>query len=182
MGTTYEELSAERAAWLRRQPVFFVATAPLSTSGHINCSPKGGDTFRVLDPHTVAYLDYTGSGAETIAHIRENGRMVIMFCAFDGEPVIVRLYGIGETLAPDHPDYSLLAPLFPANPGVRSIIRMRVTRISDSCGMAVPLMSLEAPRHDLAAWATDMGAERLHAYRQKKNAESIDGLPALDAS
>lgn len=178
MGSTYPHITDDQANWLKSQPVFFVATAPLSGDGHVNCSPKGGDCFRVLDPRTVAYLDYTGSGAETIAHLRENGRMVIMFCAFEGEPVIVRLHGRGEVIAPDHPDYAELAPLFPSNPGARSIIRMQVTRISDSCGMAVPLMSLERARSDLDEWATDMGPERLRAYRQKKNAASMDGLPA----
>jgi len=180
MGSIYPELSGDLVAWIKKQKVFFVATAPLSEVGLINCSPKGGDTFRVIDPRTVAFQDLTGSGAETIAHLRENGRMVIMFSAFDGSPLIVRLYGTGEVLLPDHPDYSILIEGFPANSGTRSIIRMHVTRVSDSCGMSVPYMTFKGHRDDLNEWAESKGPDKRDEYRRKKNTKSIEGLPAID--
>ena len=169
----------ELAAWLDRQHVFFVATAPLSAQGHVNCSPKGGDCFRVLNPMQVAYLDFTGSGAETIAHLRENGRIVLMFCAFEGKPNIVRLHGLGEALTPNSSDFEALASGFPPNPGVRALIRVDVSRISTSCGSAVPFMAFEQDRTTLDQWSAAKGAEDLTEYRQSKNARSIDGLPAL---
>lgn len=138
MAKTYEKIDDKLADWIKQQHLFFVATAPLTRDGHINCSPKGGDSFRVLDPVTVAYQDLTGSGAETIAHLRENGRVVIMFCAFDGAPRIVRLHGRGEALAPGHADFASLAARFPQHLGTRAFIRITVSRISDSCGYAVP--------------------------------------------
>jgi len=180
MGSTLSEIDEAMSQWIKRQKIFFVATAPMSSDGHINCSPKGSDTFRIIDGHTVAYLDLTGSGAETIAHLRENGRMVIMFCDFDGEPMIVRFHGRGEVVLPSHPEYDQLAENFPKFTGTRSIIRLNVSRISNSCGMAVPLMDFRADRRDLDEWAEDRGPEKLVAYRQRKNAVSIDGLPALD--
>lgn len=180
MGQVHETVKGELLEWIRKQTVFFVATAPLAESGHINCSPKGGDAFRVVDETTVAYQDYTGSGAETIAHIRENGRLVIMFCAFDGPPRIVRLYGQAEVILPAHPQYGMLAVLFPRNPGTRAIIRLHVTRVAESCGMSVPLLDFKSPRHDLDDWAEEKGNERLRDYRLRKNQRSIDGLPALD--
>jgi len=175
MGKTYESLSPELQAWLKAQKIFFVATAPLAQEGHINCSPKGGDTFRVLDDRTVAYLDLTGSGIETVAHVQENGRIVIMFCAFDGPPKIVRLYGQAAVVYPSHRDFSQLLALFPGNPGARGIIRVGITRIGDSCGYAVPLMSFDGPRDALDRWAEKKGADGLNDYRQQKNRVSIDG-------
>lgn len=180
MGSTYAEISEDLAKWIKNQKVFFVATAPLAANGLLNCSPKGGDAFAIINGTTVAYLDYTGSGAETIAHLRENGRMVIMFCAFEGGPLIVRLYGRGEVILPGHPDFESLVRSFPPNPGTRSVIRMSVTRIADSCGMAVPLMAFQDHRTDLDEWAQASGPEKLAAYRRKKNTQSIDGLPAID--
>ncbi len=180
MGSTYPEISADLAEWIKKQKVFFVATAPLASEGLLNCSPKGGDTFAIVDGTTAAYLDLTGSGAETIAHVRENGRMVIMFCAFDGSPLIVRLYGRGEVILPDHPDFAGLAARFPANPGTRSVIRLRITRIADSCGMAVPLLDFRGRRTDLDEWAADSGPAKLAEYRRRKNTRSIEGLPAID--
>lgn len=180
MGSIYQEINDTLADWIRQQKVFFVATAPLSPDGLLNCSPKGGDTLAVIDPVTVAYLDLTGSGAETIAHLRENGRLVIMFCAFDGAPLIVRLYGRGDVLLPGHPEFDALAARFPRNPGTRSVIRLHITRIADSCGMAVPRMDFRNHRTDLDEWAEGKKPEELAAYRKKKNTRSIDGLPALD--
>lgn len=181
MSSEYPSISSELSAWIGRQKVYFVATAPLSPNGLINCSPKGGDTFRVLDEKTVAYLDLTGSGAETIAHLRENGRMVIMFCAFEGDALIVRLQGRGEVIRPDHADFKSLLGRFPANPGARSIIRLHVSRVSGSCGMAVPFMDFRSHRTELDEWAAERGPEGLAAYRRKKNQFSIEGLAAFDA-
>jgi Pyridoxamine 5'-phosphate oxidase len=176
-----EGIDKKLAAWIGRQRVFFVATAPLSEGGHVNCSPKGGDSFRVLDPQTVAYQDLTGSGAETVAHIRENGRVVIMFCAFEGPTMIVRLHGRGEVLGPRHRDYGALAGRFPENPGTRAIVRVRVSRVSDSCGYNVPLFDHKGPRKTLDRWARTKGRAGLKEYRKSKNVTSIDGLPALDS-
>src|ERR1700755_2769721 len=132
-----ECIDEELAAWLLEQHIFFVATAPLDAEGHVNCSPKGGDCFRILGEHAVAYADYTGSGAETAAHLRENGRIVVMFCAFDGPPKIVRLHGYGTGIAADHPRFAEFAKLFPAHPGTRAFIHVAVRRVSDSCGYSV---------------------------------------------
>src|SRR5437773_831919 len=140
MGKLHESISDRLAAFMLAQPVFFVATAPSATDGHVNLSPKGlGGTFAVLDPHRVAYLDYTGSGVETIAHLRENGRIVIMFCAFDGPPRIVRLQGRGRVVEPSQPDFREWRSRFPDADGVRSVIVAELDRISDSCGYGVPL-------------------------------------------
>lgn len=180
MGQVLDKLTESLIDFVAAQPVFFVATAPLSPSAHVNVSPKGGDTFRVVDDHTVAYLDLTGSGVETIAHLRENGRITVMFCAFAGPPRIVRLYGRGEALRPGHPGFAELAPAFPVLPGVRSVVRIDLDRVSTSCGMAVPLMHLEADRHDLDAWAERKGPTGITEYHRQRNRLSIDGLPGLD--
>jgi hypothetical protein len=178
MGRALDAISDELAAFIARQHVFFVATAP-SDGGHVNLSPKGLDTFAVLDPNTVAYLDLTGSGVETIAHLRDNGRITIMFCAFDGKPNIVRLYGRGEVLAIGEPEADALLPRFGAYPGVRSVIRVGVDRVSTSCGYAVPLLRYEGERNQLTTWAEHRGPDGLVEYRDEKNAVSIDGLPGL---
>jgi len=179
MGKVLESIDDERRIWLEEQPLFFVATAPLSPEGHVNCSPKGGDCFRVLGPYEAAYLDFTGSGAETIAHLRENGRIVLMFCAFVGKPNIVRLHGQGTVITPDHADWETLFSRFTPNPGARAIVRVQVERVSTSCGFSVPLMDYKADRDVLDKWAHAKGAEGMHSYRAEKNATSIDGLPAL---
>ncbi len=181
MSKTLEQISDELAAWLTAQPVFFVATAPLARSGRINCSPKGGDGFRVLGPHEVAYADWFGSGAETAAHLRDNGRIVLMFCAFSGDPEIVRLHGQGEVILAENPLFPKLAAKFPPHPGLRSIIRIDVQRVSRSCGWGVPRMRFEEHRTGLESWAQKKGSEGLAEYRAQKNAVSIDGLPAFDA-
>jgi hypothetical protein len=174
-------ISPELAEWIRQQHVFFVATAPLADGGLVNCSPKGLDSLRVLGPHEVAYPDLTGSGVETIAHLRENGRLVIMFCAFDGAPRIVRLHGTGDVLMPGSPAFELLRPQFPQPmPGLRAIIRARLTRVSDSCGFAVPLMDYRADRDTLVRWAQSKGEAGVQAYREQKNRRSLDGLPGID--
>ena len=179
MSKQLDGIDGELAAWLHRQHVFFVATAPLAAQGHVNCSPKGGDCFRVLSPSQAAYLDYTGSGAETVAHLQENGRIVLMFCAFEGKPNIVRLHGRGTALTPDAPEFEAAASGFPPNPGARALIRVDVSRISTSCGFAVPFMEFEKDRDTLNKWSAAQGPESLAEYRQLKNARSVDGLPAL---
>jgi predicted pyridoxine 5'-phosphate oxidase superfamily flavin-nucleotide-binding protein len=180
VGKTYASISDALAAFLGRQPVFFVATAPLDRSGHVNCSPKGNDgSFTVLDERSVAYQDMTGSGVETIAHLRENGRIVLMFCAFEGPPRIVRLHGRGEVVTEGHPDHAALANRFPEHPGMRAVIRVEVGRISDSCGYGVPLMDFRGHRRNLDHWTEQKGPEGLLAYRKEQNRVSLDGLPAL---
>ncbi len=179
MGQVFEALDDRLTAFIRRQHVFFVATAPLAADGLVNLSPKGLDTFAVLDGHRVAYLDLTGSGVETIAHLRENGRIAIMFCAFEGKPRILRLHGRGRPVVPSDPDFDELVGCFPPRPGVRSVIDVDVTRIADSCGFGVPLMDYRGERDQLDAWARAKGPDRLSAYRAEKNVMSLDGLPGL---
>ena len=179
MGKLYGQIDSGLQAFIEAQRVFFVATAPLDATGHINLSPKGLDTFRVLGSNTVAYLDHVGSGAETIAHLKENRRIVVMLCAFEGAPRIVRLHGHGKVLEPQTPQFDQLRPLFADGPPARAIILMTVNRISDSCGFAVPLYAFQDERPQLVAWAERKGAPGLRQYQAEKNATSIDGLPAV---
>lgn len=181
MGKLYEEITPELAAWVGDQHMFFVASAPLSAQGHINCSPKGRDTLRILGPREVAYLDLTGSGAETIAHVRENGRILFMFCAFAGSPKIVRFHGAADVVTPGSPAWAGLRNLFPGEPAARAIVRARIDRVSDSCGYGVPVMGFVEDRDTMRRWAENKGPEAVSAYQQEKNSRSIDGLPALDA-
>jgi len=182
MGKVYAEIAPELAAWLAHQKVFFVGSAPLSADGHVNVSPKGLDTLRVLGPRRVAYLDLTGSGAETIAHLRENGRIVLMFCAFSGPPKIVRLHGSGTVVTPASGEWPELHARLPAHLGARAIIDVEVSRISDSCGYGVPTFTAVEERAALPRWAETRGPQGLVAYRRENNARSVDGLPALAAS
>jgi len=176
MGSVHPSITPPVAEWIRRQHVFFVATAPLDHDGHVNVSPKGLDTLRILDELTVAYLDLTGSGVESVAHVRENGRITLMWCAFEGPPRIVRVHGRGEVLGVDD---DRVAGLFPDIPGARAVVLVHADRISDSCGYAVPRYSYEGDRSKLIEWADHRGPDGLVAYRAEKNATSIDGLPAL---
>jgi hypothetical protein len=182
MGKTYEEITPELTEWLARQRLFFVATAPLAAEGLVNCSPKGMDTFRILGPHEVAYLDLTGSGIETVAHLRENGRIVLMFCAFDGSPRIVRLHGSGEVLFPGTPAYAALRDRFPGYPGERAIVQVRLSRIGDSCGYGVPRYDLTSERDTLVRLAESFGEEGVKQYQAEKNTRSLDGLPGLESN
>jgi hypothetical protein len=179
MGRSYDRIDGLLIEWIGRQHVFFVATAPLAADGHINLSPKGLDTFLVIGPTRVAYLDLTGSGIETIAHLRDNGRITIMFCAFDGPPRIVRLQGRGQVHTKGTASFDKLAAGFAARPGSRAVITLDVERVADSCGYAVPLMDFRADRDRLDAWADNKGPEGVAAYWLEKNAQSIDGLPGL---
>jgi hypothetical protein len=176
MGKIYSSIDEKLKNWLAAQRMFFVATAPLAPDGHINCSPKDGDSFRILDERTVAYLDLTGSGVETIAHLKENQRIVLMFCAVDGPPKIVRLHGSGEPIEPGHVDFEAFRRIFSGAPGIRAFIRVRLTRISDSCGFGVPLYEFRGHRSQLKEWCEYKGEAALAAYRTEKNSRSIDGL------
>ena len=183
MAKLYDDLDGRLADFITAQPVFFVATAPLAGDGHLNLSPKGmGGTFTVLGPHTVAYLDYVGSGVETIAHLRENGRIVLMFCAFDGAPTIVRLHGRGRAVLPSETDYETLRARFDKaeRAGERAVIVVDVERIADACGFAVPLMDFVADRDILDRTNARRDEAYFDDYRARKNAVSIDGLPGLD--
>ncbi len=179
MAKTYPEIGEVLQAFIKAQPVFFVATAPLDANGHVNLSPKGLDTFRILDAKTVAYLDIFGSGVETIAHLRENGRIILMFCSFQGAPKILRLHGRGRVVEPHEPEFAALQAHFPVYEGTRAIIVVEVTRVSDSCGYGVPLLRFEADRAELPAWCRKRGTEGLKIYRKEKNRQSIDGLPGV---
>lgn len=179
MGRLYDEIDERMSAWLLRQPMFFVATAPRD-GGHVNVSPKGlAGTLAVIDPTTVAYLDLGGSGAETIAHTRENGRITLMFCSFEGPPRIVRLYGTGTALYPDDTGYEAIRELF-GDYRERNVIRIDVDRIADSCGYGVPEMTLVRQRTRLTDYIDARTDEELAEYQAKKNRVSIDGLPAID--
>jgi hypothetical protein len=157
--------------------MFFVATAPASTDEHVNVSPKGYDSFRVLGPRQVAYLDLTGSGIETISHLRENGRITLMFCAFEGKPDIIRLQGKGRVVRKGDAGADDLFASFPELPGARAVIVVDVARVATSCGYGVPLMAHQGPRTRLLEWAGARGEDGLEEYRTKRNATSISGLP-----
>ncbi len=179
MGKTYDAIDDDLRARLEAQPVFFVATAPLSEDGHVNVSPKGLDSFRVLGPRRVAYLDLIGSGVETVAHLKENGRITLLFCAFAGAPKLFRLYGRGRAVVPGDEAWSALAARFPAFRSARSIVDVRVTRIADSCGYGVPVMRLERARDQLTKWADRKSDEALANYVRTRNRVSIDGLDGV---
>ena len=179
MGKTRSMLDDAAIRFIEAQHLFFVASAPLDPSGHVNLSPKGLDTFRILGPTTVAYLDFNGSGVESIAHLKENGRIVLMFCAFQGPPNIFRLYGSGRVVEPHDLEFAALANSFPDHESARSIIVVELTRVTDSCGYGVPLFKYEGEREQLHAWARHRGPEGLKTYREQKNRHSIDGLPGV---
>jgi hypothetical protein len=180
MSNLYPEIDTRMRAFIEAQQMFFVATAPEGAEGRVNLSPKGlANTFRILGPKTVAYIDYVGSGVETIAHLRENGRITIMLCAFQGPPNIVRLQGHGRVIEPQDSDYSRLRPSFPANPQDRAIIHVELDRISDSCGYAVPRFSFQSHRTQLVDWIEHKGSDGLKEYQLQKNKTSIDGLAGL---
>ena len=183
-----DEIDERLAAWTGRQPMYFVGSAPLAGDGHVNISPKGpGVTLQVLAPREVAYLDYTGSGAETTAHLRENGRIVVMFCAFEGPPQIARLHGTGEVVEPGDPRFDGLLERFPQEPlpraSLRSIIRVDVERVATSCGFSVSLLSFVGVRLLLLVWLVLLvcvgGPEAREADRVENNTTSIDGLPSV---
>lgn len=180
MAKTFDSFEPKVRAFIEAQRMFFVATAPSGADGHVNLSPKGlAGTFAILDERSVAYLDFTGSGVETIAHLRENGRICVMFCAFDGPPRIVRIHGAGDVVEPSDAEFESLKQAFDEYPGVRAIIRIRASRISDSCGYGVPLYEYQGERDQLQRWAERKGPGGLAQYQSDNNTESVDGLPSL---
>lgn len=177
MAKFHDQLDERLSAFICRQPLFFTATAPRQ-GGHVNCSPKGGDTLRILDDRRVAYLDLTGSGAETAAHLRENGRLTLMFCSFGEEPLILRLYGRGRVVQPNEAGWDELHRRFDPHPGERAIIVLELETVQTSCGFGVPLIDYRGQRPTLDEWARKKeGQQGLADYRAQKNARSIDGLP-----
>jgi hypothetical protein len=179
MGKVYQQLDEAIVGFIGRQHVFFVGTAPDSPDGHLNVSPKGLDTFRILGPKSVAYLDLTGSGIETVAHLRQNGRITIMFCAFEGRPLILRIYGRGRVVEPGDREWDGLIARFPEYPGARALVVVDMERIADSCGFAVPHYEYRGERSQLIDYARNKGSESLEQYRAQKNRASIDGIAGL---
>lgn len=178
MGKLFEGIDSKLARFIEAQRLFFVATAPRGPDGHVNLSPKGLDTLRIVDERRVAYLDLTGSGIETVAHLRENGRITIMLCAFEGAPRIVRLQGRGRVVEPNDPEFGEWRARFGDHPGVRSVIVVDLDRVSHSCGYGVPLLSYTGERPQMAAWVASKGPAGVTAYQADHNL-SVDGLPGL---
>jgi len=186
VGRTDDGIDARMATWMESQPVFFVATAPLDADGHVNVSPKGNQgELAVLDRRRLAYLEQTGSGIETVAHLRDNGRIVVMTCAFSGPPRIVRVHGTGHFLRPGEEGWDAVITALrrtgghPEGVGVRGAVVVDVERVSDSCGYGVPLMAFDRHRDTLQRWSTRKGREGIAAYQAQENRLSIDGLPGL---
>jgi hypothetical protein len=179
MGTVYAELDEKLITFIRGQKIFFVATAPLASEGSVNVSPKGYDSLAIIDNRTVAYVDLGGSGIETHAHLRENGRITLMFCAFDGPANILRLYGRGETCSFDEPGFAEKMKLFPAFQRARGVITVHIRRVADSCGWGVPFFEFKGERDQLQRWVNARSDDEWAARRYEANAVSIDGLAAL---
>ena len=178
MGKILDSITPELVAFIEAQPMFFVASAPLTATGHVNVSPKGLDTFRVLSPNRVAYLDLTGSGNETSAHVTENSRITIMFCSFGERPLILRLYGRGQIVLPANTLWPELIALFPDYPGMRQVIVADVGMVQTSCGFGVPLMEHVSDRDRMVRWIESKGEDGMREYRRVKNSISLDGLRA----
>lgn len=179
MGKLYEKLDDKLVGFIKTQKMFFVGSAPLSGDGHVNLSPKGYDSLEIIDERTIAYLDLGGSGIETHAHVLENGRVTIMFCAFEGRANILRLYGQGEVYDFTHPDYPALLKLFPDYGKARAVIKIKLTRIQDSCGWGVPFYDFKGERDQLKRSESHRTYEEWVEHRYNTNSESIDGLPGL---
>jgi hypothetical protein len=190
VGKVFDEIDGKLAAWIARQRLFFVGTAPSGAGGHVNVSPKGPiETLRIAGPRRVAYLDIVGSGAETISHLRDNGRIVVMLCAFEGGPRVLRLHGRGEAILAGDPRFDALVDelgLTADGPPERrrAVVVVDVERIADSCGYGVPLMAYEGERPQGPAWAETKlrkdGPDALAQYVAQRNATSLDGLPAIE--
>ncbi len=179
MGKTYEHIDDRVEAFIRAQKVFFVGSAPLQGDGHVNLSPKGYDSFAILGPNRVAFCDLGGSGIETVAHVRENQRLTIMFCAFEGAANILRLYGKAQIIQFDDPDFAKALDWFPAHDRARNIITMDVTRIQDSCGWGVPFYEFKGERDQLKRAQAGRSVEEAGERFYTRNATSIDGLPGI---
>lgn len=182
MGKEYTEIDERLQDWISRQKMFFVATAPSAADGLINCSPKGLDCLRVLGPHEIAYVDTGGSGIETVAHLRDNGRIVLMLCAFEGPPKIFRFYGRGKIVEPHEAGFDELLARFPPMPAARYIIRIEIERIIDSCGYGVPLYQFKQHRDSLPNYFSNQSEEDIVEYRRNRNKKSLEGLPGLAGS
>lgn len=179
MGLSFDSIDERARAFIEDQHLFFVGTAPSGEDGHVNLSPKGYDTLRVLGPNRIAYLDLTGSGSETIAHLRQNGRITLMFCAFEGKPLILRVYGRGTVAEPGDAAYDEVAALVPPHRGARAAVVVDVDRVATSCGYSIPFYEHVGERTTLDEWAERKSDDDLAAYRAQHNAVSIDGLPSL---
>jgi Pyridoxamine 5'-phosphate oxidase len=179
MGKTYDRIDDKLAAFIGKQKMFFVATAPLSGDGHVNVSPKGYDNFRILSPMRVAYADLGGSGIETVAHVRENGRITIMFCAFEGPATILRLYGRATVMQFDEPGFDVELRRFPGFDRARNIVFVDVERVANSCGWGVPFFEFKSERDQLKRYIDNRTQEEWEERRYEANARSVDGLPGL---
>lgn len=179
MGKVFDGIDAALQAWIAAQPMWFVATAPLAADGHVNVSPRGLDSFSVLGPHRVGWVDLTGSGVETIAHLRENGRVCLLFCSFGARPRLVRLHGRGTVHLPGSAAFEEVGSRHPDHPGARAVVVVDLERVSDSCGFGVPVMELVGDRDLLRLSADKRGPDGMAAYRAERNAVSLDGLPGL---
>ena len=179
MGKVFEQVDDSMREWIAKQHIFFVGTAPLSGDGMVNLSPKGYDAFRILRDHEVGYLDFTGSGIETVAHIQENGRITFLFCSFDAKPRIVRFHGKGTVHEVGTPEFEKLLVHFEPKAGMRSIITAQVTRISDSCGYGVPRYEFLGDRATMEDYWTAKGAEGTTEYQRTRNVKSLDGLQGI---
>jgi hypothetical protein len=175
MAKFYPSITSRLQKFIEAQKIFFVATAP--TNGRINLSPKGMDSFRVVNENRVLWLNVTGSGNETAAHLLENNRMTIMFCAFEGAPNILRLYGKGKEIKPNDVEWNNVAKLFPEIPGTRQIYDIEIESAQTSCGMSIPFYEYQGERNQLNDWAEEKGEEGIKKYWEEKNQVSIDGLP-----
>lgn len=180
MGKIYDRLDSTLTDFIKKQKMFFVASAPLSADGHVNMSPKGLDSFKIIDDLTVAYLDMGGSGIETQAHTKENGRITFMFCAFEGKANIVRLYGKATSYDFDHVDYKKYRAMFEYEGKARAVIIAKIHRISDSCGWGVPFYEYKGDRDQLTRWIDNVDEPTWKAKRYERNTVSIDGLPGLE--
>ena len=179
MGKLFEAIDESLRSWIDAQPMWFLATAPLAADGRVNVSPRGGDSFSVLGPQRVGWVDFTGSGVETIAHLRENGRICLMFTSFGARPRIVRLHGTGRVALPGEPAFDEVVARHPPNPSTRAVVVVDVHRVSDSCGWGVPVMEVVEERDLIRRSAEKRGPDGMQAYRDERNAVSLDGLPGL---
>lgn len=176
MAKFFDKLEDKHSAFIAEQKMFCVASAP-SEGGHVNLSPKGGDTFRVISPSSACYLDLTGSGNETAAHLLDNGRLTVMFTSFEANALILRLYGKGSLVSKTHEDWAELSALFPQYPGIRQIMKLDIDQVQSSCGYQVPVMTFVKERETLTKYALNKGEDAMKAYRTKENQVSMDGLP-----
>jgi hypothetical protein len=179
MAKYFPEMLAEHQNFIKKQHLFFIATAPLDAAGHVNLSPKGYDTLRILSSTEIAYLDLTGSGNETSGHINENARITFMFCAFEGPPMILRLYGSGKVILPETEEWDRMIGHFEMMPGARQIILAKIHKVQTSCGYSVPFMTYSSERETLNRSNMKKGEAELENYLREKNSSTIDGIPTI---